>query len=683
MQTTQSSPKAGNLDDMDYQRFLGAFRTAAMEHQGPLFTTDATGLWDLYLSAFEGDAKQHHVCHACRRFIEGYGSLVTIGIDGKQTPFLWSVKDDFTFPDLSLAVAFEKMDRAVRKAKVTGVFYSDKTVFGEPITGVWRHMSAVNTSVFRRAGQTPFQAMAEKKQDFAQVSRALADFSLEVLEQAVTLLSSQIAYRGDRVLGPAEWLRDLAKIHVTPVKKNLIWRAVALAPAGFCHPRSSVIGSLIEDLVSGMPADSVLARFNDKMQPSSYQRATTAPNAGAIVQAERLFAELGLAPALVRRYATLADLPIPAYLWTPPNAPQGKPAGLFGHLASPAPGTPAPLTLPTSTMTWAKFSRDVLVQAQTVEARVPATAERFMALVTAADPAAPPILQWDHEDERNPVSWYYASGVDAEMRRRVESAGGQYTNVDVRASLLWNNYNDLDLHVIGPDGYVWYGSKRPVGCRGWLDVDANAGGANTRTPVENIRWEKGLAPGGTYRVFVRHYATHDRVTATPFIVELEVAGEVLRFEGMTKRANMHGDIDIAEFVYFPGRPLQRKTGAPIATTPNNWNLAAGAFVPVRAFVKSPNLWNKPQPQHGSHVFALLEGCKDLQKGVGRGFFTEQVRSELRAVRSVLEAYAANAEIATVDAPACGLGFSDQAPWDLVLRVKSPGGVAHYTIDRWD
>ena len=73
----------------------------------------------------------------------------------------------------------------------------------------------------------------------------------------------------------------------------------------------------------------------------------------------------------------------------------------------------------------------------------------------------------------------------------------------------------------------------------------------------------------------------------------------------------------------------------------------------------------------------------MQKGVGRGFFAEHLLSELRPVRSVMEAYAANAEIAAVPAPACGMGFSAEAPWDLVLRVHSAGAVAHYTIDRWE
>jgi hypothetical protein len=36
-----------------------------------------------------------------------------------------------------------------------------------------------------------------------------------------------------------------------------------------------------------------------------------------------------------------------------------------------------------------------------------------------------------------------------------------------------------------------------------------------------------------------------------------------------------------------------------------------------------------------------------------------------------------------DAGACGIGMSDQAPWGLVMRVRTAGSVSTYLIDRWD
>jgi hypothetical protein len=659
-----------------------------------VFTTDAEGLFEIYLASFPEATRQHFNCNACKRFLETYGGLVTIGEDGSTEPVFWPPQDELG----TYTVAFARLRAAVKKAKVTGMFLSKDLTWGTPVTGPWCHFSVTfpHLRFLRRRSTvlTPGQEMAERREDYGIVQRALADFPLPLLEQAVALLSSEAAYRGDRVLGPAKWLRDLQKAKTEnpgrpSTRNNVVWRAVALAPAGFCHPRSSVIGTVLEDLKAGLDAPAVLARFAEKMRPSNYQRATVAPTAGAIEQAEKLFADMGLAPALPRRYAQLADVPEAGRIWLQAGSKTERElakGALFGHLAPKSSSTPGELRIPAVTMTWAKFQRDVLPTATKVEAKVPQSSARFMALVTAVDPEAPPILQWDREEARNPVSWYYAGGVDAEMRRRVEAAGGRYTDVDVRATLLWNSYTDLDLHVVGPDGHIFF-ADRQSRSGGWLDVDANAGGGSfargTRTPVENIRWARGKAPLGTYNVHVHHYANGTDPARTPFVAEVEVGGQVLRFEGETTRVNQ--TVQIAQFerrhdgFHFGlgGRGL-----VPTVGNPNAWGVTAGSFVPVQAFVTSPNLWGAaPMPHHGRHVFALLEGCKDGQEGVGRGFFTESLRSELRPVRAVLEAYAAGASIEAVERPACGLGFSDQAPWDLTVRVTGPAGVATYVIDR--
>ncbi|HNF97164.1 MAG TPA: hypothetical protein PK493_07700 [Pseudomonadota bacterium] len=93
--------------------------------------------------------------------------------------------------------------------------------------------------------------------------------------------------------------------------------------------------------------------------------------------------------------------------------------------------------------------------------------------------------------------------IDAEIKKRVEAAGGVYEGVDVRASLIWDNRNDLDLHVITPSGEHIYYAHKQSRCRGELDVDRNVRGETTK-PVENVRWRKGEAPAGRYRVFVQN-----------------------------------------------------------------------------------------------------------------------------------------------------------------------------------
>lgn len=145
------------------------------------------------------------------------------------------------------------------------------------------------------------------------------------------------------------------------------------------------------------------------------------------------------------------------------------------------------------------------------------------------------------------------SNIDAEIRDRVKKAGGMYDGVDIRASLIWNNTNDLDLHVITPGGeHIYYGAKQ-ASCGGWLDVDMNVRGETTK-PVENVRWAKGAAPAGRYKVFVRNFAFHGGAGPALFKLELEVGGKVKHFEHVIGKDGVTGeasDIVVAEFDFDP------------------------------------------------------------------------------------------------------------------------------------
>ena len=676
-----------NSDDREYHVFLEKIQARLSLVTEQLFVTDQKDLYESFLAALPASEYQYHNCSACKRFVNTYGGLATINSDGTLESPLWSNEDA---PELYQG-SIRAMLRQIKKAHVVNVFYDKANVWGNPITGGWRHLSAVPSSkmVYTERALSAGQKRAEKREDYSIVCRALADLSLEIIQQVVSFLQAEALYRSERFIGPAQWLLTLKTLRETVSGKkrdNLTWKAVATAPAGYCHPKSTAIGTLFDDITAGLSFEEVKRKFAAITNPTVYQRSTVAPTTGAIKQAEKLFADMGLASALARRYATLEELPTSAMVRSYPivaASMQLHVGGVFSHLQPK--GTPVAVgAVPTVTMTWEKFQRTVLPTAREIEALVPATADRFMALVTASDQDAPPILQWDNDQERNAFSWYYASGIDAEMNRRLVEAGGRTKDNAIRCSLMWDDRNDLDLHCVTPRGdHIYYGNKNACRYGGALDVDRNVRG-ETMTPVENIRWAKGTALAGRYRFSVNLYGTHGGYRAnTPFTVEIEVDGQVFTVSGVS--IGVGSTIDVADFDYTPDRAIVLRGATNVqraATSANVWGVAPGSYVPVTAVVKSPNLWSQSLEQHGKHVFFLLKDCRDTQQGVGRGFFNEMLKAELRPVRSVLEAYAAGATIEG-DAGACGIGISSSSTGDMTLRVTSPNGRAVYKLDRWD
>lgn len=410
MKTAMVSKIARHNDD-EYQEFLASIQNhfAAMveKHGKNLFTTNATGLFDTFLAWLPAEVRRHYTCNSCRRFVDTYGGLVTITPDGITLPVMWP--DDV--PELYM-VSVANCWQMVSDAKVTGVFLETKPVWGLPVTGEWHHMAvSANGVTFKPTLLTASQVMAEKHEDYKTLIAGLVEYPLSAVEQAITLLKTDSLYRSEKCLGVAEWLAELhrqrAAIKNNVIKSNITWLAVATAPAGYCHVKSTMIGTLLDDIVSGMSFDAISRRFADKTHPLQYQRPQVAPTAGNIAQAEKVIEQLKAAGSLARRFARLDEIKT---LWR--SVEQVKPVGdgVFYHLQPKGRTRAAAISVPLKTVTWAKFKQTVLPDALKIEFYVPHQRIPYTAMVTAADFDAPPILQWDFEDERNPVSWYLYHG---------------------------------------------------------------------------------------------------------------------------------------------------------------------------------------------------------------------------------------------------------------------------------
>lgn len=120
------------------------------------------------------------------------------------------------------------------------------------------------------------------------------------------------------------------------------------------------------------------------------------------------------------------------------------------------------------------------------------------------------------------------------------------------------------------------------------------------------------------------------------------------------------------------------------STPSRWNLTPG-YVEVTGVTLQPNLWQPGYEHSGASVIFILKDAKDRdRRSTGVALFPEVLKSELREVRSTIEAYSKSEKLGGADeASACGVRLQKGLNWDARFRVTTDIGTTVYKLDRWD
>lgn len=376
-----------------------------------LFTVSTEGLYEAYLDAFEDPVeRQHHHCHACRDFIRRFGGAVWLDARGRGGSALWGELDEETAGALSPAFrrVVARLRDAVEERSVQRQLLWSEQRWGLAEGGGFTHLWAdVPPSAFN-VTQTARQAMAERREDFTNLSIAVSSFDRRHVERAVGMLEAGGLEGADKILPMALFLRDtqaLASEAKGELRRRILWAAVGSAARGWCSPRSSALGALIEDIAEGKGVAAVTKAHDSRLAPDKYQRPVAPPSAGNVAQAEKLVAELGLAPSLPRRPLALEELTERLWSPRPPKTPPPA-AGVFGALGRKSAVEPLQsLASRVQTVTWVKLAREVLPRAESMAVVAPFVGA-YAALTTAVDASAPPLFRWDKPEARNPVSWY-------------------------------------------------------------------------------------------------------------------------------------------------------------------------------------------------------------------------------------------------------------------------------------
>lgn len=636
--------------------------------------TDRDVVWTTYLEAFpEGSnpiyrKRTEHDCSCCRSFIRQVGNVVAI--ENNQIVSIWDVvlKDEPAY-----AVVAAAMSKYIKTLPVAGVFRT-----AEPKFGIDRNFEQLANGEQQAHNHfyitTPKQFIMLKDRigphkstsqgNFDVFYRGMTELTVDAIETVSELITQGSLYRGsENKTSLQSYLKLKKQFDKLPEAERVPFAWVSStdpATQGVARLRNTAIGQLLIDLSAGRELEAAVGAYESMVAPQNYRRPTALVTKSMIENARKQVEELGLLSAFQRRFANLSDISINDLIYADRNTRSIVGGNMFEELAASAKTTPKDYSK-VADVPIAQFLAEYVPTASSIELLFETRHQNnLVSLITAEDPTAKPIFKWD-----NQFSWSYAGEVADAIKERVKTAGGNVTG-DVCCRLAWYNFDDLDLHMYEPSGYeIYFGNRHTSSPNGGkLDVDMNAGGGSTRTPVENIVYsnKKKMMPG-TYKLVVHQYNRRE-TAGTGFTVNIDIQGQLYEFN-VSDNGPSGRDHEVATLTVSKTGEITVNGAKAISNSKECWNITTNQFHKVSAITLSPNHWGDSEVGN-KHYFFLLEGCENDDSA--RGFYNEFLRGDLNAHRKVFEMLAGKNKPAVVPNQLSGLGFSSTIPTKVTARV---------------
>lgn len=641
-----------------------------------LFTVknDSKAIQDAYLSFFpEGTnpiykTNTEHDCTCCKQFLNNIGIAVAI-IDGKIET-IWNVQG-LVYP---YDIVAQKMDEYVRSQPIESLFLTAEPKYGAESTlqhlqtgtvQKWNHFygSVPAKFVSKEADKIRGQ-FNSSRQVFL---RGLTELKTEALTDVLELITSNSLYRGAEfeksVKGFLKLQTQYNKL-TTDLDKQLFVLANTNSPES--RFRNTVIGTLVTDISDGTPLEDAVRMFESKVAPTNYKRTTSLITPGMIKSALEKIDSLGLKSSLNRRFAKLSDVTVNNVLWVSNTAKAQMKDSIEDLLQSSVKPKSTNSSKATETISIESFMKDILPTASSVQLLVSNVhANNFVSITAPVDETSKNMFKWN-----NSFGWSYDGNITDSIKEKVKAAGGNVTNAKLRISLEWFNYDDLDIHVITPNGaHIYYGNRM-----GALDVDMNACSGTTRKPVENVSFTALI--DGVYTVSINQFSR--RETSNPgCVVEVENNGKITQFSkssGMTGSTNFLS-IEVKSGTVINIAPLEKSiTGQGISK--EIWSVETEKYCEVDTIMLSPNHWDDNEVGNKHYIFGMNK-CKNPNPT--RGFYNEFLSSDLNEHRKVFEVLGDKMMCAPSTEQISGLGFSSTKSDEVVVRVGKGNSTQVFNI----
>ena len=607
---------------------------------GELFVVESEDIFERYLAAFPPGsnpmfrARTEHDCQCCKQFVRRLGVVVAIK-NGKMT----TVWDDLDVSGPYAQVA-ATLSAHIKTLPVVAVFRTKERRYGAAYT----YDSKTNQRWYHFCGEVDAKHFAtddaakrsEKAAVFQVCRRGLAEIRESDLDTVLDLINSNGLYRGEEHKPAITGFRELLRAYKAAGSSDLfIWENLGNRNASF---RNTVIGTLLTDLAEGKDIEVAVKSFETKVAPTNYKRTTAIITQRMVEEAVQKLTDLGLGGAIYRRYARLSDVSVNDVLFVD-NESKGKMKDGAAAILATCVTKAKPDTSEAVPTTVDEFVKDILPNSKSVEVFLENRhTGNFVSLTGSDGPER--LFKWN-----NNFAWSYDGDVTDSVKQRVKAAGGNI-HADLRTSLSWFNFDDLDLHAECPHGHVYFANKLGI-----LDVDMNAISGRTRNPVENLAFVK--PRDGKYQIYVNQYCRRETVDFG-FAIEIECNGVIRQFS-YPKAIKTGEQIKCFEFTMKNGRV--EAFNSPLtegSSSQEKWGVKTESLVPVTAIMFSPNHWGD-QKVGAKHLIFALRDCKNPDPT--RGIYNEFLRADLERHRKVFEVLGAKTKCQPTEDQISGVGFT--------------------------
>lgn len=643
-----------------------------MQKTGLYFVNvDKDELWETYLTSFPKGTnpifrkRTEHDCSCCRQFIKAVGHVVTI-MNGKMVS-IWDGVQTGTDYD----VVAEALSEYIHKHEIENMFFHFESKAGtdksfeqvlnkEPIT--WEHffVNVPAEFVMKADQQGPY--LSGKRADYEVLLRSLKEITMDSVDTVLELIKQDSLYRGAEHTNTLNRFKEL-KVEYDHAENGelFVWKYIRNGMGSIMRIRNTSIGTLLVDLSNGKDLEESVAAFERMVAPMNYKRPKALVTKRMVEEAKAKLEELGLVSALQRRYANINDITINNVIWADRDVKNKMMTDAFADIIDSIQVDVKKLNK-VEEIRIDKFISDVLPSAQRIAICVDNShTGNFVSLVAPVDPTAGCLFKWG-----NNFSWDYNGHLTDSIKERVKQAGGNVTG-DLCCRLSWFNTDDLDLHMIEPDGvHIYFNARHSYTTGGTLDVDMNVRGERT-DPVENIFYKNRRdMKEGVYYLVVHQFKQRNYDNKTQgFVVEFDYLGEVRTF-AYDKIVRQDERDDVVTFKYTHKDGIKILRSLPESTLSRSvWGVNTNTFVPVNVIMNSPNYWDG----HGvgnKHWFFMLNGCKN--DDVARGFYNEYLKEEFNKHRKVFEIVGSKMMTEGTDQQLSGLGFSSTLRNSILVKV---------------